>query len=168
MQLNELLETYSIKEISKRTNISEENLEALFHKEFDVLTKVKALGFISIVERELKADLSALRKEAKAYYKEHEDDVGVVFDAPVVESKEEGGKALLWFILIAVILGGGWFVSARFDKSKLDELKAMLPTFSKHSSSVTKEALPQIEKVETKGVTISPETTTEYDTPQNF
>ena len=121
MQLNDLLENYTLKDISKRTNISEENLDVLFNKEFDAMTKVKALGFISIVEREFKADLSALRKEVKNYFDKHGDEVGVVLDAPVTERKSGAGKIFLWLLLILVLVAGGWYVSKQYDKSTLPD-----------------------------------------------
>jgi predicted secreted protein len=122
MQLNELLEKHTLKEISKRTNISEENLDVLFNKEFDALTKVKALGFISIIEREFKAELSALRKEAKDYFEKHGDEVGVVLDVPVTERKSGVGKIFLWLLLMLVLVAGGWYVSMQYNKTKLPDI----------------------------------------------
>ena len=135
MQLNELLENYSLKDIAKKTNISEENLDVLFNKEFEALTKVKAMGFISIVEREFKADLSALRKEAKSYYEKHGDEVGVVLEAPVVaETKSGAGKVVMLLVLLGVIVGGGWYLSTRFDRTNFDAVKSLWP-FGKSQGS---------------------------------
>jgi len=121
MQLNEILEENSVKTISEKTNISEENLEALFNGEFDRLKKVKAMGFISIVEREFRADLSELRDQAKEYYRTHLEEDGVVLDVPVLESQK--GKFSFMSFLTVMLLGAGvWYLFTQFDQAKLREL----------------------------------------------
>jgi len=122
MQLNEILEEHSLKSICEKTNISEENLEALFSGEFDVLKKVKTMGFISIIEREYSADLTALREEALTYYATHMDDSGVVLDAaPVVEKRK--GRSKLLVVTVFLLLGtASWYFITQFDKEQLREL----------------------------------------------
>ncbi len=121
MQLDEILEENSVRSISEKTNISEENLEALFDKEFSLLKKVKTMGFISIIEREYHADLSALRKEAKSYYDEHQEDEGVMFDIPLPERR--GGHPKLKIFVVILLLGvASWYFMTRFDREKFREL----------------------------------------------
>jgi len=121
MQLNEIIEKNSIRTISQKTNISEENLEALFGAEFDVLKKVKTMGFISIIEREYGADLSALREQAMDYYTLHQEEGGVVLDAPVLERKKE--KPKLRFLVILILFGvASWYFITQFDREKLRDL----------------------------------------------
>ena len=123
MQLNEILEEHTVKSISEKTNISEENIEALFNKEFDLLKRVKTLGFISIIEREYGADLSALKQDAIAYYDSHQEDESVVLDAPVIEKKKD--KSKLFIVLIVILLGAAsWYFITQFDQEKL---RGMLP-----------------------------------------
>ena len=88
MQLNEILEENSIKSISQKTKISEENLENLLARNFEVLMKIKTLGFISILEREYKADLNALREEALAYYADHREDHSFSVGVPMEDEKK--------------------------------------------------------------------------------
>jgi hypothetical protein len=123
MQLNEILEENSIKAISKKTNISEENLEVLFRGEFDVLKKVKTMGFISIIEREYHADLKTLREQAQAYYRENGDDHGVVLDAPMVE-KKRGGSGFLRLLVLLLLGAASWYFITQFDQEKL---RGLLP-----------------------------------------
>jgi len=122
MQLNELLEHYTVKDISKKTNISEENLEALFAGEFDILKKVKTMGFISIIEREYGADLSSLREEASAYYQSHVDDNGVVLDATPVVEKRQGRSKLFIFMVILLLGVASWYFTTQFDRTQLQGL----------------------------------------------
>jgi cytoskeletal protein RodZ len=121
MQLNEVLEEHSVKMISKKTNISEENLEALFGGEFDLLKQVKAMGFISIIEREYGADLSSLRTQAQEYYASHIEEESIILDAPIAERKK--GKSKLLIVFIVILFGvASWYFITQFDQEKLRNL----------------------------------------------
>jgi len=76
MQLNDIIEENSLASISAKTRLSTENLEKLFRKDFQGFRKVQALGFISILEREYRVDLSDLRAQCLAYFDEgtHEEE----------------------------------------------------------------------------------------------
>ena len=137
MQLNDLLENYTLKDISKRTNISEDNLNKLFNKEFDALTKVKALGFISIVEREFKADLSALGKEVKNYFETHGDDLGMVPDVPISQKRSSIGKIIFLILLIFVLIVGAWFVSTKYNKSELPEFLSFMKILNAEKENIS-------------------------------
>ncbi len=121
MQLNEILEENTIKSISQKTKISEENLENLLAANFDALKKIKALGFISILEREYNTDLSALKEEALAYYSEEKEENGFTVGLPLDEEKK--GKSKLFLLLILALLAyASWYFFTQFDKNHLSEL----------------------------------------------
>jgi cytoskeletal protein RodZ len=121
MQLNEILEENTIKGISQKTKISEDNLENLLAANFDALKKIKTLGFISILEREYKADLSALREEALAYYSQEKDEHGFTVVFPTEE--EKSGKSKLFLFVVLALLGyASWYFFTQFDKKHLSEL----------------------------------------------
>ncbi len=138
MQLNEILEENSITAISKKTNISEENIEALLASDFDKLKKVKTFGFISILEREYKADLSALKEQALSHYAETADEDSIAMGLPIMEEKK--GKSKLFIVFVLLLLGyASWYFFTQLDKK---QLSGLLP-FSEEKSSqsiVPKEA----------------------------
>ncbi len=68
MDLNEIIENNTLEQIGRRTRLTEENLEKLFSRDFKGFTKVQTLGFISILEREYRADLSDLRNDCMGYF----------------------------------------------------------------------------------------------------
>jgi cytoskeletal protein RodZ len=137
MQLNDILEENSVKSIAERTNISEENLEALFSGEFDVLKKVKTMGFISIIEREYGADLSSLKKQAVEYYDTHAEEESIMLEAPVIERKK--GKSKLLIFSVIVLLGfASWYFITQFDQEKL---RGLLPFNEEKMVSTIKEAV---------------------------
>jgi hypothetical protein len=71
MQLNEIIEENTLPAISRKTRLSIENLEKLFENNFSGFRKVQALGFISILEREYRADLSDLREACETFFSEN-------------------------------------------------------------------------------------------------
>jgi len=120
MQLNEILEENSVKAISKKTNIAENNLESLFAGDFEQLKKVKALGFISIIEREYKADLKSLREQALEYYSDALDE-SITLGLPAMEEKK--GKSKLFLLFVLLLLGyASWYLFTQFDKKELNGL----------------------------------------------
>ncbi len=121
MQLNEILEENSIRSISQKTNIAEDNLDALVAGEFHKLKRVKTMGFISILEREFKADLSALKEQALEYYKSNNTVDRVTLGLPLPEEKK--GKSI-WFRLFILVLIAYtvWYFFTQFDKTMLSDL----------------------------------------------
>ncbi len=121
MQLNDILEENSIKAISDKTKISEENLEYLLALDFDALSKVKTLGFISIMEREYNADLSALKAQAVEYYGQGGEQNLFPIGQAVVDEHRSQPKWLIIFILL--LLGvSSWYFFTQFDKKHFNDL----------------------------------------------
>jgi len=121
MQLNDILEENSVKAMSARTKISEDNLENLLAKNFDKLKKVKTLGFISIIEREYHADLAHLRDDAQEYYGQLSEDKSITLGLPVTEEKK-GSSKFFMFIVFALLTAVAWYFLTQFDKKNLSDL----------------------------------------------
>lgn len=123
MQLSDILEEQSLKNISKKTKISEENIERLVKKEFEKLERVKALGFISILEREFHADLSKLREEAIEYYTENtvEDKSSVTVRHTVMDTRRGKPKWFLWLVF-GLLVYATWYFMTQYDKTHLNTL----------------------------------------------
>ena len=121
MQLNDILEENSIKAISHKTKIPENNLEALFGNKFDRLPKVKTFGFISILEREYGAELQALRSDATRYYEEFIEDQRITLDVPdIIERK---GKSKFVYLFVFLLLGyATWYFFTQFDQKHFEGL----------------------------------------------
>jgi hypothetical protein len=137
MQLSEILEENTIKSISQKTKIPEDNLENLLAANFDALKKVKALGFISILEREYHADLSQLKEEALAFYSQGKEDHSITVGSPIMEEKK--GKSKLFLLFVLVLLGyASWYFFTQFDKKHLSELISFIDE-QKIENSVTED-----------------------------
>ena len=123
MQLNEILEENTVNAISTKTNIAENNIDALVAADFEKITRVKTMGFISILEREYNADLSALKEQALEYYNAHNEDEKVTLGLPMAEEKKGKSKWFMTLVLLLIIYAI-WYAFDNFDKEKLN---AMLP-----------------------------------------
>ena len=145
MQLNDILEEHSIKAISKKTNISEENLEYLVASNFDALRKIKAMGFISILEREYHADLGRLKEQALEYYGSSTEDTSITLGLPLIEEKRGKSKFLLFFVFL--LLGSAsWYFFTQFDKKHLSGLipfvdEKMIESFVGENEDASKEEI---------------------------
>ncbi|WP_457560794.1 helix-turn-helix domain-containing protein [Caminibacter sp.] len=105
MNADKFFNEHSIEEISKKTKISPISLRFIKNKEFDKIPRVKFIGFIKLIEREFKVDLSELINEY--------DEFNGVKKIPQKEEKKEENKSLkntkkekhyLLYILIFIIL----------------------------------------------------------------
>ncbi len=124
MQLNEILEENTVKAISTKTNIAEDNIDALIAADFEKIKRVKTMGFISIIEREYNADLSALKEQALEYYNTHNTDEKVTLGVPMPAEEKKGRSKWFMLIVFLLIIYAIWYAFDNFDKEKLN---AMLP-----------------------------------------
>jgi len=123
MQLNEIIEENSIATISKRTRLSVENIEKLVNRDFSGMKRVKALGFISILEREFHIELDTLRSECLEHfssYPEEEFDAKLVVTVPETGESMGGKTSKLLMLLILFAIGyGAWYFFA--NKGSLED-----------------------------------------------
>ncbi len=119
MLFKELIEQEGLEGVFSKTNISSENLKRLLNEEFDKLNRVKALGFLLILEREYPdIDVSELRKKIKLYYEDHAPDDDKVVMIPA-SSTTGGGISFFKLFIIATILIGGYYL---YTKGKLNPI----------------------------------------------
>ena len=66
------LKKVGIKAIAQKTLMTEQSIKSILNKDFQSLQKTKAIGFIKIIEREYKVDLSEWIEEYNRYLNEQE------------------------------------------------------------------------------------------------
>jgi len=94
MNVYEFFEQHSIEEINKKTKISPISLRFIKNKEFEKLPRVKFIGFIRLIEKEYKVDLSELIEEYNEYSNQK------VTDKKQETTKEKKQKNYLWLLLL--------------------------------------------------------------------
>ena len=133
MQLNEIFEENTLESISQRTRIPPEILDQLRRCEIETFQKVQVLGFISILEREYRADLSTFRQECLAAFgaqperSESSTPLSQYDDSPshkplIVEAAEGGReprsyKGLGVLVLVALLLYAAWMTFSSMQQS---------------------------------------------------
>jgi hypothetical protein len=131
MQLNELLEQHSIEEISSKTKIDKKSLENLFALKFFNIRKARAVGFVSILEREYKVDISKLKSDVEAYYSEYQAKESVVVGIPREMPKRKNPKILLMGVATFVVFFS-IFLFTQIDNKTFNNIKLLVDTQSIH------------------------------------
>ncbi len=123
MQLNEIIERFGYDGVHQQTMISIRNLEQLISRDVENIPRVKAMGLISILEREYRIDLVSLKNEFNELY-EHIPETLNFDPAKViqrVETDEKGGtilSKLLLMIPVLVLVFVAWFFFIRDESMK--------------------------------------------------
>lgn len=92
-----------MKEVAKKTLINLKDLEYLKNEEFDKLSKTKGLGFIKILEREYKVDLSDKKEKFLKYLKEEGKDTTKEFFIAPPKPPVKTFSKLIALMLISLI-----------------------------------------------------------------
>lgn len=119
--LDNIIEKYGLDEVSKRTKIAKHNLEKLLKKEFSSFSKPRALGFVSILEREYKEDLSAFKEEIHKWFEDNskDDKRGNNITFPPLESKKKSRHWIATVPIIIVLIFGFYLYRNEFSNTEL-------------------------------------------------
>lgn len=93
-----------VERISTDTHISQGNVRLILDKSFDKLQKVQFLGFVSILEREYRIDLSPLKQEYLFYYAQTQETEDEHEAAPEAAQKRFTNKQLIFGAAVALTL----------------------------------------------------------------
>ncbi len=105
-----ILEEIGLKEVSKKTHIEVKNLKYIINSEFDKLNRANTMGFVKIISREYKLDLTDWLEEAKKYWDQNRKENA----GPQIFIAQESNKyykvlfALFSILLLIVILYGAY------------------------------------------------------------
>ena len=127
MQLNEILDKHTLEEIAKQTKIDKKSLENLFDLKFADIRKAKAMGFVSILEREYQVDLSKLKSEVLSFYKEHQAKESVVVGIPREMPKRKNPKMVLSVVAIFIVFTS-IFLFTQIDKNTFKNVAIFVDT----------------------------------------
>ncbi len=143
----EKLKSMDIEEIHKKTYIARKNLKALLKKDFSKFDRLKALGFVKIIEREFGLDLSELKEEIRDYFDKKESKKEKieekVEEVKKVEDRESNKKNLLIGIIVVLIA----LFTIFFQSNKQSTSKSISKSIEKNETNVTKkEPITIVEK----------------------
>jgi hypothetical protein len=132
MNAVEELKKIGIKKISEKTHITPDSVKAILERDFDRLQSIKVIGFIKIIERDFKVDLSDTLK-AFEEYREGNDEIENLED--VLKSVEDEGESekksnlnKYIYILVLVLAVAGFIFyqnSLKVHKSPANETNSI-------------------------------------------
>ena len=137
MNANEFFENHSIEEINKKTKISPISLRYIKNKEFEKIQRVKFLGFIRIIEKEYKIDLSELIDEYNNSTNHTETENNIAHQINEPKTHNTLIISILAFILLAL---GGYLLYKKFisisNKQNLKESYTIIKNEKNITSNV--------------------------------
>ena len=104
-----VLEKIGLQEVCKKTHIEVKQLEFMINNEYEKLNRINTLGFVKILSREYKLDLSEWLEAYQIYLannKEHEETSTKIFVRAETEKNYRGIFAFFFFVLF---IGGGYY-----------------------------------------------------------
>lgn len=107
-----MLEELGLQEVSRKTHIEIKYLQWMLERKFDKLNRINTLGFIKILSREYRLDLSEWVEEFEAYWAENRQE-----SAPVERmyiSSQRSSRRWPWVLILLLlgIVGAGWYFDA--------------------------------------------------------
>lgn len=126
-----VLEKIGLQEVCKRTHIEVKQLEYMINNQYDKLNKINTLGFVKILSREYKLDLTDWLEGFYDYWAEHKAEEDSHKEKIFIRAKSDRPyKKAAWIFLLIVLISGifGLFsifkIEINFDvMSLLDKAK---------------------------------------------
>jgi len=98
------LKELGAQKIYEQTHVSKEHIQAILHNSFEDLNKVQIIGFISILEREYKVDLSETRESANNYFAQLPVDEEHNKEIFVAVREKKSNNTTIYVVIIAIII----------------------------------------------------------------
>ncbi len=111
-----VLEEIGLKKVCDETHIEQKYLEYMVNNDYDKLDHINTLGFVKILSREYKIDLSAWLEAFEEYWVENRQDEENDGLFIVVEDKKSSKKLLIFILIVLVGVTFSMFFSLFQDK----------------------------------------------------
>ena len=129
-----VLEKIGLQEVCKKTHIEVKQLEYMINNQYDKLNKVNTIGFVKIISREYKLDLTDWLEGFYDYWADHkaeeENKKNKIF---IRANNDKSYKKLAWLFLLIMLISG---IFAVFSIFKIDIDFASLLDKSKFETQV--------------------------------
>ena len=141
-----VLEKIGLQEVCKKTHIEVKQLEYMINNQYDKLSKINTLGFVKILSREYKLDLTDWLEGFYDYWADHnaeeENKKNKIF---IRANSERSYKKLAWFFILTMLIAGLFAVFSIFKidislASLLDKTKFETQVAGYQSAPVVQEA----------------------------
>lgn len=122
-----VLEKIGLQEVCKRTHIEVKQLEYMINNQYDKLNKINTLGFVKILSREYKLDLTDWLEGFYDYWSEHSVEEDSHKDKIFIRAKSDrASKKGAWLFLFIFLVAGLFGVISIFKGEINIDLMALL------------------------------------------
>ncbi|KFL33368.1 MULTISPECIES: hypothetical protein [unclassified Sulfurospirillum] len=122
-----VLEKIGLQEVCKRTHIEVKQLEYMINNQYDKLNKINTLGFVKIISREYKLDLTDWLEGFYDYWSEHSVEEDSHKDKIFIRAKSDrASKKGAWLFLFIFLVAGLFGVISIFKGEINIDLMALL------------------------------------------
>jgi len=154
------LKKLGAQKIYEDTHIPINQVQAILYENFDGMTKVQFVGFVSILEREYGEDLSETKEHGIAYFDEKQShDDAEYAERIYVDPAAKKQKIILAFVLVLVLLLAAIYFTMGSAKETLDQ--------SLSETNTTEVSQPTIQEEKSIAPVLEIETNTTQVTEQN-
>ncbi len=112
-----------LKEVSSKTFIHQEELTKFLSGNFESINQTKAMGFIQILQREYKIDLSDLKQKYLAYKQENSSGEPKIKESLIMEEvkQEERTKSIFSIVFLLLAVGGIAYLINKYNLLNFDK-----------------------------------------------
>ena len=133
-----ILEKIGLQEVSKRTHIEVSQLEHMIHNQYEKLNKINTLGFVKILSREYKLDLTNWLEGFYDYWAEHKAEEDSHKEKIFIRAKSDRPyKRGAWLFLLIFLIAGLFGVFSIFKVEMNFDIMALLDKAKIETSQVS-------------------------------
>ena len=141
----ERLKEIGAQKISEDTHIPVEHIKAILNSNFEKLSKLQFLGFLSIIEREYSCDLSALRTRGIEYYDELKKNSDVTINEAIYKAPSNKKSFMFIYITIAIII---FIIAVIYSMDSENRSLQNVPSQNKIIEEVKQNIIPDVNTTE--------------------
>ncbi len=148
----DIINSYGINSVSTKTNISLESLKKFVEGDYIGFTKIKTIGFVTILEREYDIDLTDLKSNIREEFNVNKSlsEYQTLLCEPLEDSSLNNSSSNLfsWIIVFSLIYGA-WYIYENYYKKNFNQFSELEPFFNIEKNISTtilnKSVLPIVE-----------------------
>lgn len=142
------LEEIGLYKVSQETHIEQKYLEYMINGEFEKLNRINTLGFVKILSREYKLDLSEWIEEFEAYWSENRATEETEELFIVVQDESKSFKKVLLFFLLVIAIALSAFGYYLYKQENKQVVQSYTPTLTYDTKEIIEETQEEIKRFE--------------------
>lgn len=129
----DIINNYGINSVSTKTNISIESLKKFVEGNYKGFTKIKTIGFVTILEREYDIELNQLKSDIKEEFHTNKDlvEYQILLCEPIEQdSSSNNSSSIFYWIILFSLIYGAWYIYENYYKTSFNQFSKIEPFFN--------------------------------------